>query len=305
MASLVHGTANLETGEPATVEHWWDLASLTKVLVTLPEALRLVDSGQRALSDRLLDWWPAAAASPYGQASITQLLSYNAGAPPTCTLYHQPPANRADLIQAALQTPPQRAAGSSGQYSDLGMLLMGEAISAVDGRSLSSLAAQRGWCLYGRPPGPAVATERCPWRKRLIVGEVHDENAAALGGVAGHAGAFGRLDTVANAAQAWLTAQVTSQQLTAAASRCWATASTGERFGLGFRLAGPNSLGGPLASRGSYGMSGFVGNRLWIEPARGYAVEIVSNRVHPQRKPRDAFDAWCAQLLTDLTTTRR
>lgn len=301
LAIEVGGTANLETGEPATLDHWWDLASLTKVLVTLPEALRLVDSGHVALSDHLVDWWPAAAASPYAKASIAQLLSYDAGAPPTCTLYAREPASRSELVQVALHTPPQRPVGSGGLYSDVSMLLVGEAITAAgEHRSLSVLAERRGWCLYGRPPGPAVATERCPWRRRLIVGEVHDENAAALGGVAGHAGAFGRLDTVAKAARAWLSGDVGSPELTTDVSRCWTTGVTGERYGLGFRLAGPSSLGGPLAGPNSYGMSGFVGNRLWVEPSRNYAAVILSNRIHPHRTPRESFDAWCDQVLADL-----
>ena len=118
LAIEVGGTANLETGEPATLDHWWDLASLTKVLVTLPEALRLVDSGHVALSDHLVDWWPAAAASPYAKASIAQLLSYDAGAPPTCTLYAREPASRSELVQVALHTSPQRPVGSGGLYSD-------------------------------------------------------------------------------------------------------------------------------------------------------------------------------------------
>lgn len=305
LAIRVSGIANLETGEPVTLDHWWDLASLTKILVTLPEVLRLVDSGRTSLSDRLVDWWPEAASSPYAKASIAQLFSYDAGAPATCTLYAEGPAPRSDLIRAALHTPQQRPIGSGGLYSDVGILLVGEAIAAVGKpRGLSTLAEQRGWCRYGRPPGPAVATERCAWRGRLIVGEVHDENAAALGGVAGHAGAFGRLDTVARAATAWLSGDVASPGLTADVTRCWATGVTGERYGLGFRLAGPGSLGGPLAGPGSYGISGFVGNRLWVEPNRNYAVVILSNRIHPHRTPRESFDAWCDQVLSDLATLR-
>lgn len=303
LAKHVAGTANADTGENLTEEHWWDLASLTKVLVTLPAALSLIDRGEATLADSLATWWPSAAGSSYARATIAQLLSYNAGAPATCNLYEKSAASRADLVKAALATPRRTSAG--GLYSDVGMLFLGEASARLGHTSLRTLALRQGWCRYGPPPGPAVATERCSWRKRMIVGEVHDENAAALGGVAGHAGAFGQIDTVAKAAHAWLTRTVASAELTGAVTRCWATGAGGERYGLGFRLAGPTSLGGESAGQGSYGMSGFVGNLLWIEPRRGYAVVVLTNRIHPARHDRAPFTAWCNRLLSELANAAR
>jgi CubicO group peptidase (beta-lactamase class C family) len=129
---------------------------------------------------------------------------------------------------------------------------------------------------------------------------VHDENAAALGGVAGHAGAFATLAMAAEAAHAWLVPNTLTPATQQTATRRWSRSESGEHFGLGFRLTSPSGLGGDLAGRDGFGASGFVGNRLWIEPSRGYAVVILSNRIHPHRGARHPFDQWCDQLLTSI-----
>jgi CubicO group peptidase (beta-lactamase class C family) len=184
----------------------------------------------------------------------------------------------------------------------LGFLLLGALVQDLTGRSLATLAEQRSGLAMGRAPGPAAATEQCPWRGRVIAGEVHDENAWAMGGVAGHAGAFGTLDLVTAAAQDWLAGQVVSDRLHAASRDCWATGADGERFGLGWWLDPTQRLGGQAAGADGYGCSGFVGNRVWFEPGRGYGVVILSNRVHPVRGDRAPFVAWCDHLLTTVAT---
>ena len=303
LGRVLHGVANLETGEAVTADHWWDLASLTKVLVTLPAILDLVAQGRLQLSDALAGVWPKACGSSYAGATIGQLLSYDAGAPPAYDLFRLGVSTRHELVEAALSIPAEREPGSGGLYSDVGMLLLGELVTHITGASAADAARARGWCRYPPLPGPAVATEQCAWRERLIVGEVHDENAAALGGVAGHAGAFGKIASVAEAARAWLTGDACDPALWAQATSCWSTGPDGERFGLGFRLSGPHCLGGRQAGSRGFGASGFVGNRLWVEPDRGYAVVILSNRIHPQRGPRDSHDAWCDDLLDELGQT--
>jgi CubicO group peptidase (beta-lactamase class C family) len=305
LAQHVTGIANLDEEEPVTADHWWDLASLTKVLVTLPEVLDLLARSDRDLSDPLATWWPAAEDGLYGGATISQLLSYDAGAPKSCELWTIPAETRQDLVRAALWTPIERAPGSEALYSDIGMLLLGETVAAVNGTDLDKLAKVRGWCRYGPVAPPVVATERCSWRERLIVGEAHDENAAALGGVAGHAGAFGQIGDVAEAARAWLTGEAAPAGLTAEATSCHARSANGERFGLGFRLADSRMLGGHHPGEGSFGASGFAGTLLWVEPARGYAVVVLSNRIHPTRRPRQEFDTWCQALLDTLGSGRR
>jgi CubicO group peptidase (beta-lactamase class C family) len=300
VASLVRGTANLDTGEPATHEHWWDLASLTKTLVTLPEVLWLVDAGAD-LHAPLAELWPPARDSPVGAASLAALLSHNAGLPPSVH-YFRTATSREELVAAALATPLERPIGAGAIYSDTGFVLLGEWVAYAAGCSLPELARRHGDLRMGPPPGPAVATERCLWRGRLVAGEVHDENAAVMGGAAGHAGAFGRLEGVAAATHAWLTGQAVSARLHAESTRPWSTNRAGDRFGLGWWLTPTRGLGGPLAGPDGFGHSGFVGNRVWVEPVRGYAVVVLSNRVHPVRTDRTPFNAWCARLLEAVAT---
>ena len=289
--SEVHGVADRTTGRPVARQDWWDLASLTKTLVTLPEALAAFE-----LDAKLSDVWPRAAGAPVGEATVRELLSHTAGLPAIVPLYRSW-RTREELVSAALGTSLERRPGGEAVYSDLGFLLLGEAIAEQSGQSLATLARRRSGLRFGPLTEPATATEYCQWRGRLIVGEVHDENAYAMDGIAGHAGAFGTLDLVTDAARAWFAGEVLPEELHRAARSCQATNALGERFGLGWWLTPTRGLGGPAAGTNSYGCSGFVGHRIWFEPDRGYGVVILSNRIHPHRDTRESFAAWCAQLL--------
>ncbi|WP_144120310.1 serine hydrolase domain-containing protein [Catellatospora sichuanensis] len=297
--SEVTGTADVTTGRPAGRHDWWDLASVTKTLVTLPEVLAHLD-----LDSPLAAVWPAASGHPVGRATVAQLLSHQAGLP-AVRQFFRTAATRQEIVAQAVATPLVREPGSGAEYSDLGFLLLGEAVQDHTGLSLDELTRRRSDLRYGPVPGAAVATEICAWRGRLVVGEVHDENAYAMGGVAGHAGAFGTLAQVTAAAQAWLAEAVLPPHLHRAATRCWAANSSDERFGLGWWLPPTRGIGGPSAGAGSFGCSGFVGNRIWLEPARGYGVVVLSNRVHPSREHPEPFREWCIGLLEAVAAQHR
>jgi CubicO group peptidase (beta-lactamase class C family) len=300
----VRGTADLSTGRPARPGDWWDLASLTKVLVTLPEVLALCDAGSLSLDVPLGRQWPRAAAFPVGTATVRQLLAHNAGLPDTIAFFRRLSGSAA-IVDAALSTPLGYEPGGPAIYSDLGYLLLGELVTELTGRSLAEPAADRAGLRFAPLPGPAVATEQCPWRGRLMDGEVHDENAWAMGGRSGHAGAFGTLDGVASAAQAWFTDRVVSPGLHEQARRCQSTNPRGERFGLGWWLNATRDLGGPSAGPGSYGASGFVGDCVWFEPGHGYGVVILSNRIHPIRGDRSPCREWTHKLLSAVADELR
>ncbi|MFI6075639.1 serine hydrolase domain-containing protein [Actinoplanes sp. NPDC051343] len=267
-------------------DDWWDLASLTKVLVTLPEVLDLCPD----VSVRLGDVWDRAAGRPIGAATIADLLSHRAGLPATVRFFERLQGYDA-IVEAALETGIENRAAAV--YSDIGFLLLGALVQHLSGTPLAALAGQRSDLRLGGPGGPAVPTERCPIRHRLIVGEVHDENAWAMGGSSGHAGAFGTLDLVTRAAQWWLNQH-------SRATECWSTGPDGERYGLGWWLAPTRGLGGPNPGPGGYGHSGFVGNRIWIEPERGYGVVILSNRILRGRGNLEPFRLWCDRLLASV-----
>jgi CubicO group peptidase (beta-lactamase class C family) len=196
-------------------------------------------------------------------------------------------------------------------YSDLGELLLGEILERVAGESLDSFARRRILeplkmkdTLY--QPGPDLfsriaPTERDPWRGRLLRGEVHDENAFALGGVAPHAGLFGTASDLARFAQMMLNGGVFEHQRVAGrdvlerftrragvpgSTRAlgWDTAWSGQ----GPRSSVPGTPGyssaGTLMSERAFGHTGFTGTSLWIDPERRLFVILLTNRVHPTRE---------------------
>jgi CubicO group peptidase (beta-lactamase class C family) len=294
VAEVVHGVADLRTGRAVTRGDWWDLASLTKVLVTVPAVLDLVARERIGLDEPLHAAWPDARHAPFAAATIGQLLSYDAGLPATVRFF-ETMAGRDRIVRAALETRPERPVGTAAVYSDVSFIVLGALVEALTGGPPTTTAAR-----FPPLPGPAVATEQT-----VVTGEVHDENAAAMGGVAGHAGAFATIEQVTRCGQDWLAERVTTAALHREARRCWSSNAGGERFGLGWWLTPTRGLGGPRAGTDAYGMSGFVGNRLWFEPRRGYGVAILSNRVHPVRGPREPFSAWCARLLETVALAHR
>lgn len=276
---VVHGTADLSTGRPVTADDWWDLASLTKVLVTLPEVLAAVPHLDRPLEEL----WTPSRGYAVGRATIRALLTHTAGLPASVPFFHTV-TGRDAILSAVLDTP---LGPPAEVYSDLGFMLLGRVVESVTGRALPDLARDRTGLRFGAPPLESVATERDPWRGRLIVGEVHDENAAAMGGVAGQAGAFGTLALVTAAAQAWLREPH---------PRACAPSAPGARFGLGWVVTPRPGLG--AAHLPGFGHTGYVGNRLWLSPARGLGVLILANRVHPTREgTAEPYNRWCSSLF--------
>ncbi|MDR7276646.1 serine hydrolase domain-containing protein [Catenuloplanes atrovinosus] len=276
---VVHGTADLTTGRPVTDEDWWDLASLTKVLVTLPEVRDLVPNPDLPLEDL----WPEARGYAVGRATVRALLTHTAGLPATVPFYRTATGRDAVLRAVLAQPlgPPEEV------YSDLGFMLLGRMVEALSGRTLDALARDRTGLRFGAPPSSSVATELDPWRGRLIVGEVHDENAAAMGGVAGQAGAFGTLSLVTAAAQTWLRGPAITP------------ARPGATFGLGWMVTPRPGLGSTRLP--GFGHTGYVGNRLWLSPSRGLGVLILANRVHPTREgTAEPYVRWCSSLFAHL-----
>ena len=293
------GAADVTTGQPLTPAHRFDLASLTKTLVTLPEILDLLAAGSADLAAPLADFWPRAQRRPVGALTLAELLSYRGGLPASPPYYLERHGEQA-VFDAYLATVPEQRDPAVAVYSDVCFAIAGRLVTDLTGCSLAELAQRRTGLVFTPVPGPAVATERCPWRQRLIVGEVHDENASAAGGVSGHAGAFGTAVEVAGAVQRWLQA-VLAGGLAEATTRQWSIGGAGERFGLGWWLPPTWAVAGSHSGPGSFGASGFVGNRIWVEPCRGYGVVVLTNRIHPVRTvDRARFDSWVGCLLDNI-----
>ena len=281
--TYLRGLANTLTGEALSAQHAFDLASLTKVLVTLPEVLSLIAEGKLNLDTRVEEVLPEAGWMQDGglkAQSIGALLTHTAGLRPWAPLYLYP-ADRRTLIQRVLQERHLWTGEPGPLYSDLGFMALGAVAERLRGKGLDELAAARSE-LHFNPTGPAVATETDPWRGRLLQGEVHDENAWAMQGVSGHAGAFGTLEAVTNVVQGYLDETLLPAGVLKLARQEFA-ASDELRRGLGWQLAAPGCFGGEQCSPDGYGHTGFTGTSVWLEPQRGYGVTLLTNRVHPSR----------------------
>lgn len=266
---------------------WFDLASLTKVVFTTPTILRLVAQGRIALDDKLtvaipdLRQYDASAAERH--LTFRQCLSHQTHLPavePIYTYGLDPATTRAFILQRVWRKGPP-------VYSDINFMLLGIAIERLSGCLLGDLPlpSKLAW----RPePAETAATERCTWRGRVLRGEVHDENAFALGGAAGHAGLFGTIDGVLDAAQRllqgadpWLTELRTRQS----ATRC-----------LGWEVQHEGWSGGGACSEETIGHTGFTGTGVWIDFRRGLSWALLTNRVHPSRHQDTGIDALRRQV---------
>jgi CubicO group peptidase (beta-lactamase class C family) len=282
-------------GGEVTPDTWYDLASLTKVLCTVPLCLELVAAGRLDPRATVRDVVPEVAwlqeRPNLGDATVLQLATHTSGLPawePLYTLGLPPPT----LVARVLGTPVRHAPGTI-VYSDLGIIVLGHILERLSGRRLDALSDELfarlgldGQLAFAVPDGAAVApTEHCPWRNRQLRGEVHDENASALGGVAPHAGLFGTLRGVSGYAQALLNGQLHSLPLLEYLSQEHARAAPPdqERRGFGWVLMHPGWSGGDLIDRRSIGHTGFTGTGLWIDLERARYSVLLTNRVYPSR----------------------
>jgi CubicO group peptidase (beta-lactamase class C family) len=188
--------------------------------------------------------------------------------------------------------------GDRVRYSDVGLMLLGEAVARLDGRGLAEAINEFLYPNYlyrimfrpvasGVPYAFTVPTEQDPeWRGRRVWGDVHDENASGAGGIAGHAGLFGNAFDLAHFGQLWLNGAGglgIAPEIAKEAVREHAE-TDGMRRGLGFVLKAHEGANcGDLFCSDSYGHTGFTGTSLWIEPERGLVVALLTNRVYGGR----------------------
>jgi CubicO group peptidase (beta-lactamase class C family) len=271
--------------ETLTEDHWFDLASLTKVIATAPMILELAGQGRLDLDRPLTDAIPDLRQYDVDGAAERRLtfrdcLAHRTFLPavePIYTYGGDPQRLRAFVLQREWrQGPPV--------YSDINYILLGIAIERLTGASLSAWPLGPGLG-FSPPTGPAVATEACTWRGRVLKGEVHDENASALGGAAGHAGLFGTLAGVLGFAAGLLDGSGASPF----ALEAMRTIVHDHRTcGWEKRFAGWR--GGDSCSDETIGHTGFTGTGLWIDFERGLAWTLLTNRIHPTRHRESGID---------------
>jgi CubicO group peptidase (beta-lactamase class C family) len=271
---------------PCTTETFFDLASLTK-LATTALLLTFVRDGTLTLDSALAD---LVAEFPERRVTLRQVITHTAGLAWWRPLYKEATGLEAIVLRAARE-PLANVPGSTFTYSDLGYIMLTKGLGRAGGAAFETVMEER---LF-RPLrlGPqrirflpddrarCAATEQDEsWRRRRLRGEVHDENAFAMGGVAGHAGLFGTASAVAALARVFSEGAVIGEALAAESRREHATGANARR-GLGLALRAPE---GPMCGRyfssASFGHSGFTGTTLWVDPEQDLSVVLLTNRVY-------------------------
>jgi CubicO group peptidase (beta-lactamase class C family) len=280
---------------PASLDTPFDLASLTKPIATATVLMRLVAAGAVTLGEPVSSCFPEWTGADRRDVTVADLLAHASGL--SSRLLDAPPRGRREFEHEICVAPLEYAPRTRSIYSDLGFILLGflaeDRGRATLGHQFEAIAAQVGAELsYGLPEerrGRAAPTTALPEdvrRGRVLAGEVHDNYAAALGGVAGHAGLFGTAAAVGvfargvlNAARGRgdlpspfspeLVARFTTRSLVPGSSRAlaWDTMLT-------------TSSCGTQMSPSAFGHVGFTGTSLWIDPARDRYFVLLTNRVH-------------------------
>ena len=275
-----------------TLETWFDLASLTKVIATVPLTMRLVQRHVVSLDEPISRWLDGWTRDERSRITLRHLLDHSSGLPALAPLW-QKARGRAAFANAIAEVPLDYAPGSRSVYSDLGFILLGFILENAAGAPLdrqfagSPAAAEAVRYLPEAALRPRLApTEESPERGR-VHGEVHDDNAAALGGVAAHAGLFGTAGAVAAYGRLVLR---TLREPTDLGSPDLLRAFTaksrvpGSSRALGWDTMLPTSSCGTRMSPRAFGHTGFTGTSLWIDPDRDLYVVLLTNRVHPTRE---------------------
>ena len=287
IGTFVAGTLAYEPGSPAVDSRTiYDLASLTKVLATTALMSGEVASGRMRLNDRVRHWIHSWTGEERQVVTLRDLLEHASGLP-AHRKYYQTRQGRASFEMAICEEPLDYPPRSTSLYSDPGFMLLGFAIENAAGRALDlqfdswrTRELSEDTELTFRPPSswwpriaPTEDTEHGDERR----GEVHDENALALGGVAAHAGLFGTARAVGVCARWWMK----SPSLPLFATK---TDVPGSSRALGWDTMLPTSSCGTKMSASAIGHTGFTGTSLWIDPSNDLYVVVLTNRVHPTRE---------------------
>lgn len=274
----------------APVDAVYDLASLTKVLGTGLVATHLVATARLELDSRVSAWLSEWRRADRAFVLVRDLLSHASGLPaylPMFATHRGADAIAGASADATLAAPPR----SQAIYSDVGFIVAGRVLERAGGASLATQTAALLQRVTARPPGfgptargePVQPTGWSAWRGRTVSGEVHDDNAAAMGGVAGHAGLFGTVEGVGDLARAVLRGLrgADTPLAPAWAMRAFARRSPvpGSSRALAWDTALPSSSCGPQWSRCAIGHTGFTGTSVWIDPLLNLYVVLLTNRV--------------------------
>jgi CubicO group peptidase (beta-lactamase class C family) len=305
-----HFTWNSASPVPDPDSTLWDVASITKVVSTASIAMRLVDRGKLELDAPVRRYLPRFAGGLKNDVTVRMLLDHTSGLKSYVPFYVKARGSRARAINLLYAQPLVRTPGDSAEYSDLNALFLGLIDEKLGGQPLDRLAKREVFDPLGLSqtmykPSSRMKQRIAPsgiWRGQPVPGDVNDQNAVAMGGVAGHAGVFSTGSDLARYAQVWLRSGMGPDGQ-------WVSPQTVQRFLVrgphsGSRLLGwdtpeakPDepSVFGSLVSDASYGHTGFTGTELWVDPARDLFLVFLTNR---------AFDPRIRESVKELKVVR-
>jgi uncharacterized protein YbbC (DUF1343 family)/CubicO group peptidase (beta-lactamase class C family) len=309
--------AVLPAREPMTLDTIFDLASLTKVMATAPSIAKLVEEGKLRVNDPVKNYLPEFASHGKDQITLRMLLTHTSGLapdPPIAAAQAGAVALWKEICDESLLAPP----GMRFQYSDTGFIVLGKLVERIAGETLDRYADRMFYAplrmTHTRflPPkewipqiAPTEEIDLPPGEQpgsgkgHVLRGEVHDPTARAMGGVAGNAGLFSTADDLARFCQMMLDGGAIANASGQAAGRKIFAAEMVERMtlpenppwvpslrGYGWDIdSAYSSPRGELFPMGSYGHTGFTGTSVWIDPASHTYVVLLTNAVHPYRRP--------------------
>ncbi len=275
----------------------FDLASLTKVVATTTTAMLLYERGlldlEAPVSAIVPEFTTDAAKDPRRREVTLRMLLAHASGLPAHEKFFLKARTRAELLQAAVTAPLAANPATRAAYSDIGFIILGVALERLSDESLDRFCQREIFAplamthttfnppLELRAKIPPTADDQT-FRKRIIQGEVQDENASVLGGVAPHAGLFSTAEDLAKFAQAMLNqgSPILRPETIALFTRREST-PPGTSRALGWDTPSPQSQSGKYFSPQSFGHLGYTGTSLWIDPTRQLSITLLTNRTWP------------------------
>ena len=295
------GVGHLDADDPTVpdAKTLWDLASLTKVVGLTSGVMRLVQAGKLDIDSPVQRYLPEWTGQWKARVTVRHLLTHSSGLPAWRPLYKEA-TSPAQALALVLATPLDTVPGVRMVYSDLGAILLGQIVNRVAGVPFNVLATREAFEPLGMrettwlPPKsklPRIApTEIDPWRQRHLRGEVHDENAFALGGISSHAGLFSTAADLSRLTRMYLNHGIldgvrvldsaTIERFTARPDSPLSNRALGWE-----KPTGSNSAGHRMSAR-AFGHTGFTGTSIWIDPGQDIFVILLTNRVNPTRENR-------------------
>ncbi|MEP7000786.1 MAG: serine hydrolase domain-containing protein [bacterium] len=293
MVTVAAGTQDWGSRTKTTISTLWDLASLTKVVGMTSAMMQLVERGKIDLDAPVQAYLPEWTGVNKEKVTVRHLITHQSGLP-AFKQYFKENVSPDSTLKLFVATPLDTVPGVRMVYSDIGAILLGKIVERVSGEKLDTYLARHVFTPLAmtdtryKPPVSLryriAPTEKDPWRGRHLVGEVHDENAYALGQVSGHAGLFSTARDLERLAGAYLNGGGRLARAETIKQFTTVNDSTFSSRALGWDTPSTNSSAGHFLQRPAFGHTGFTGTSIWIAPQHDLYVMVLSARVNPTRE---------------------